>query len=108
MTCVLSILDYLYVTGERHLGGASYLLLAYFIHLEFHLCDTLLLLCIRVLLSCTLLYLCDSDIYVIVIYDMCVLYFTLFICHITCAILICLCFHVYTPMQMSFVTCTHA
>ena len=27
------------------------------------------------LLSCILLYLCDSDIYMIVIYDMCALYF---------------------------------
>ena len=86
MTCVLSILDYLYVTGERHLGGASYLLLAYYIHLEFYLCDTL---CIH-----AYYYLCDSDIYMIVIYDMCALYFELFICHITCELLICLCFRV--------------
>ena len=90
------------------LGGASYLVLAYYIHLESYLCDTLLRLCIHVLLSCILLYLCDSDIYVIVIYDMCALYFTLFICHITCVMLICLCFRVYTLMQMSFVTSTHA
>ena len=34
-------------------------------------------------------YLCDSDIYVIVIYDMCALYFEFFICHITCVMLIC-------------------
>ena len=32
--------------------------------------------------SCLRLYLCDSDIYVIVICDMCALYFELFICHI--------------------------
>ena len=41
------------------------------------------------LLSCIELYLCDSDIYVIVICDMCALYFELFICHITCVMLIC-------------------
>ena len=33
-----------------------------------------------------------SYIYVIVIYDMCALYFELFICHITCAMLICFAF----------------
>jgi hypothetical protein len=44
----------------------------------------------------------------IVIYDMCALYLELFICHITCAMLICFCFHVFTPMQMSFSYCTHA
>ena len=43
---------------------------------------------------CSKLYICDSDIYVIVIYDMCALYFELFICHITCVMLICLCFRV--------------
>ena len=32
------------VSGELHLGGASYIVLAYYIHLEFYLCDTLLLL----------------------------------------------------------------
>ena len=42
------------------------------------------------LLSCIKLYLCDCDIYVIVIFDMCALYFELFICHITCVMLICL------------------
>ena len=42
------------------------------------------------LLLCIKLYLCDSDIYVIMIYDMCALYFELFICHITCVMLICL------------------
>ena len=44
------------------------------------------------LLSCILLYLCDSDIYVIVINDMCALYFALFICHVTCVMLICFAF----------------
>ena len=39
--------------------------------------------------SCIELYIYDSDIYVIVIYDMCALYFELVICHITCAMLIC-------------------
>ena len=52
------------------------------------MCDALL--CIRVcLLSCIKLYLCDSDIYVIVIFDMCALYFESFICHITSVMLIC-------------------
>ena len=41
-----------------------------------------------VLLSFLKLYLCDSDTYVIVIFDMCALYFELFICHITCVMLI--------------------
>ena len=41
------------------------------------------------LLLCIKLYLCDSDIYVIVIFDMCALYFESCICHITCVILIC-------------------
>ena len=35
------------------------------------------------------LYLCESDIYVIVIYDMCAFYFELFTCHVICAMLIC-------------------
>ena len=60
------------------------------------------------LLSCILLYICDSAIYVIVIFDMCDFYFALSICHITCVMLICFCFRVYTSKQMSFVTCTHA
>ena len=30
-------------SGELHLGGASYIVLAYYIHLEFYLCDILLL-----------------------------------------------------------------
>ena len=42
------------------------------------------------------LYLCDSGIYVIVIYDMCALYFELFICHITCVMLICLASALYS------------
>ena len=41
------------------------------------------------LLLCIKLYLCDSDIYVIVICDMCALYFESFICHITSVMLIC-------------------
>ena len=41
------------------------------------------------LLLCIKLYLCDSDIYVIMIYDMCALYFESFVCHIACAMLIC-------------------
>ena len=49
--------------------------------------DTLLFICVFTL--CIKLYLCDSDIYVIMIYDMCALYFELFICHITCVMLIC-------------------
>ena len=44
--------------------------------------------------SCIKLYLCDSDIYLIVIYDMCALYFEFFIWHITCVMLTCLCFRV--------------
>ena len=52
------------------------------------MCDTLL--CIhRVFTFYALNFLCDSDIYVIMIYDMCALYFELFICHITCVVLIC-------------------
>ena len=41
---------------------------------------------------CIELYICDSDIYVTVIYYMCALYFELFICHITCVMIICLSF----------------
>ena len=52
------------------------------------MCDTRLYICVCVY-SYALNYLCDSDIYVIVIYDMCAFYFELFICHITCAMLIC-------------------
>ena len=71
----------LVIGGAIHLGGV------YLLHLVF-MCDTLL--CIRVcLLSCIKLYLCDSDIYVIVIFDMCALYFESFICHITSVMLIC-------------------
>ena len=60
------------------------------------------------LLSCILLYLCDSDIYVIVIYDMCALYFEFFYMsyHLSYAHLPLL--PRSTPMQMSFITCTHA
>ena len=73
------------------LGGAIHLgrvyLLAYLLHLVF-MCDTLL--CIHVcLLSCIKLYLCDCDIYVIIIFDMCALYFESFICRITSVMLIC-------------------
>ena len=41
------------------------------------MCDTLLLYyyAFVCLLSCILLYLCDSDIHMIMIYDMCALYF---------------------------------
>ena len=60
------------------------------------------------LLSCILLYLCDSDIYVIVIYDMCALYFiTIYMSYHLCYAHL-PCFRVYTLMQMSFITCTHA
>ena len=71
------------------------------------MCDTLLLLCIRVLLSCILLYLCDSDIYVIVIFDMCALYFKFLyvISLVLCSFDLLPCF---TPMQMSFISYTHA
>ena len=41
------------------------------------------------LLLCIKLYLCDSDIYMIMIFNMCALYFELIICHITCVMLIC-------------------
>ena len=60
------------------------------------------------LLSCILLYLCDSDIYVIVIYDMCALYFEFLYMsyHLCYAHLLLL--PRFTPMQMSFTTCTHA
>jgi hypothetical protein len=59
------------------------------------------------LLSCILLYLCDSDIYVIVIYDMCALYFALFLSYHLCYAHLPL-LPRFTPMQMSFITCTHA
>ena len=59
------------------------------------------------LLSCILLYLCDSVIYVIVIYDMCALYFELFMSYHLCYALLSLLPH-FTLMQMSFITCTHA
>ena len=60
------------------------------------------------LLSCILVYLCDSDIYVIVIYDMCALYFEFIDMsyHLCYAHLLLL--PRFTPMQMSFITCTHA
>jgi hypothetical protein len=54
-----------------------------------------------VYLLCIKLYLCDSDIYVIVIYDMCALYFKLFICHITYAMLICFCFRAFASALYS-------
>ena len=61
------------------------------------MCDTL----------CILLYLCDSDIYVIVIYDMCALYFVFIgmsyhLCYAHLPLL-----SRFTPMQMSFITYTH-
>ena len=57
---------------------------------------------------CLLLYLCDSDIYVIMIYDMCALYFEfLYMSYHLCYAHL-LCFRSYTPMQMSFITYTHA
>ena len=56
------------------------------------------------LLLCIKLYLCDSDIYVIVIFDMCALYFEV-ISLVLCSFALLPCF---TPMQMSFITCTHA
>ena len=47
-------------------------------------------------------------IYVIVIYDMCALYFiTIYMSYHLCYAHL-PCFRVYTPMQMSFITCTHA
>ena len=49
-----------------------------------------------------------SAIYVIVIYDMCAFYYAWFKCHINCVMLICLCLRVFTPMQMSCVSRTHA
>ena len=93
--------------GERDLGGVSYLVLAY-IYLEFLFVRYTITYAFVCLLSCILLYICDSAIYVIVIFDRCDFYFALSICHITCVILICFCFRVYTSKQMSFVTCTHA
>ena len=63
------------------------------------------------LLSCIELHKCDHDIYVIrdiyVICDMCALYFDLYICHVTslCSFGLLPCF---TPIQMSFISCTHA
>ena len=55
--------------------------------------------------SCILLYLCDSAIYVIVIYDMRDLYFEFLYMsyHAHLPLLSCL-----TPMQMSFISYTHA
>ena len=59
------------------------------------------------LLLCIKLYLCDSDIYVVVIYDMCALYFELFMSYHLCYAHLPL-LPRFTPMQMSFITCTHA
>ena len=50
------------------------IILAYILHLEF-LCVIPIMHLSCVYLLCIKLYLCDSDIYVIVIYDMCALYF---------------------------------
>ena len=64
------------------------------------------------LLSCIELHKCDCDIYVIcdifVICDMRALYFELFIYVMSLDYAHLLCFHIFTPMQMSFITCTHA
>jgi len=79
--------------GSDVFRGSLVILLAYILHLEF-LCVIHYYAFIVCLLSCIELYICDSDIYVTVIYDMCALYFELFICHITCVMLICLCFRV--------------
>ena len=74
------------------LGGATYL---GELSLSIRLSITFEVLCVIhyyafvCLLLCIKLYLCDSDIYVIMIYDMCAFYFELFTCHITCAMLIC-------------------
>jgi hypothetical protein len=59
------------------------------------------------LLLCIKLYLCDSDIYVIMIYYMCALYFELFIV-ISCVLCSFALLPRFTPMQMSFITSTHA
>ena len=60
------------------------------------------------LLSRSYLYPCDSVIYVIVIYDMCALYFEFLYMsyHLCYAHLLLL--PRFTPMQMCFITCTHA
>ena len=65
------------------------------------MCDTLL--CIRRVFTYALkLYLYDSDIYVIVISDMCALYFGLFICRITCAMLIWFAFAFYSDANVLY------
>ena len=59
------------------------------------------------LLSCIELYTYECDIYVIC--DICALYFDLYTCHvISLGYAHLLCFRVFTPMQMSFISCTHA
>ena len=62
------------VLGERLFRGSLVIILAYILHLEF-LCVIHYYAFIVCLLSCIELYICDSDINVIVIYDMCALYF---------------------------------
>ena len=59
------------------------------------------------LLLCIRLYLCDSDIYVIMIFDMCALYLNLLyvISLVLCSFAL---LPRFTPMRMSFITCTHA
>ena len=61
------------------------------------MCDTL---CIHVYYSCLLLCIelhkCDRNHDIYVTCDMCALYFVLFICHITCVVLICFAFAFYS------------
>ena len=84
-------IEYVSLRGSDVFRGSLVILLAYILHLEF-LCVIHYYAFIVCLFSCIELYICDSDIYVTMIYDMCALYFELFICHITCVMLICLCF----------------
>ena len=86
--------EYVSLRGSDISRGSLVIILAYLLHLEFlYVRYTIMHLCVWYIMhSCLLLYLCDSDIYVIMIYDMCALYFEFFICHITCALLICFCF----------------
>ena len=83
--------------GALYLGGAyDLLLLAFYVwYIIMHSC----------LFSCIELHTCDCDTYVIC--DMCALYFDLYICHVTSLYSFAL-LPRFTPIQMSFISCTHA
>ena len=90
------------------IGGAIYLGGAYLLYLAFYVWYIIMHSC---LLSCIELHTCDHDIYVIVIfiwYVTCVLSTSIFIYVMSLGYAHLLCFRVFTSMQMSFISCTHA